>query len=302
MLRTYEKLSRRIVKDEPKPVKEEKYRDELEALNPGFVNTPALALQSCYHLLLTLFHASRDNIEKSFSLLEKYDEAVHQEILDEEENIDHLTDCCSRYMVELLPHLQLEQHVGILNQYFKVNAEFERLGDHAVCIAEIASGMVQSDTAFSQAAVKELHVVEDVLREILELTESTFSGRDEESARKIEPLVQIVHELGTVLRRNHLRRMSLGQCNMYADSSFSNLGVEFRRIAAVCSNVGVATVVRLHPELADHEHLYFESLHTGGDAEFNAAYEAAHARYFRQLEDSEPAEYAAGPVPDAVQS
>ena len=77
MLRTYEKLSRRIVKDEPKPVKEEKYRDELEALNPGFVNTPALALQSCYHLLLTLFRASRDNIEKSFTLLEHYDEAVH---------------------------------------------------------------------------------------------------------------------------------------------------------------------------------------------------------------------------------
>ena len=302
MLRTYEKLSRRIVKDEPKPVREEKYRDELEALNPGFVNTPALALQSCYHLLLTLFRASRDNIEKSFSLLEEYDESVHQAILDEEENIDHLTDCCSRYMVELLPHLQLEQHVGILNQYFKVNAEFERLGDHAVCIAEIASGMVQNNTPFSQAAVKELHVMEDVLREILDLTERTFSGRDEESARKIEPLVQIVHELGTVLRRNHLRRMSLGQCNMFADSSFSNLGVEFRRIAAVCSNVGVATVVRLHPELADHEHLYFESLHTGGDAEFNEAYEVAHARYFQRLEASERTEAPAGALTELTQT
>ena len=152
MLTTYEKLSRRIVKDEPKPVKEEKYRDELEALNPGFVNTPALALQSCYRLLMTLFRASRDNIEKSFALLEKYDETAHREILAEEENIDHLTDCCSRYMVELLPHLQLEQHVGILNQYFKVNAEFERLGDHAVGIAEIASGMVQSGTSFSYSS------------------------------------------------------------------------------------------------------------------------------------------------------
>ena len=75
---------------------------------------------------------------------------------------------------------------------------------------------------------------------------------------------------------------------MYADSSFSNLGVEFRRIAAVCSNVGVSTVVRLHPSLADHEHAYFESLHNGMDAEFNAAYEDAHRRYFRKLEDPEP--------------
>ena len=288
MLGVYEKLSRRIVKDEPEPVREEKYRAELEALNPGFLNTPALALNSCYQLLLTLFGAARANIEKSFRLLEGYDKALHREILAEEENIDHLTDCCSRYTVELLPHLQLEQHVAILNQYFKVTSEFERLGDHAAGIADIAASMAQSGTGFSQAAMGELHVVEDALREILELTEGTFRSRSEEDARRIEPLVQIVSELNALLRRNHLRRLSLGQCNMYADSSFSNLGVEFRRIAAVCSNVGVATVIRIHPELADHEHLYFESLHTGGDAEFNAAYEDAHARYFRQLEESEP--------------
>ena len=288
MLNIYEKLSRRIVKDEPEPVREEKYRAELEALNPGFLNTPALALNSCYQLLLTLFGAARANIEKSFRLLEGYDKALHREILAEEENIDHLTDCCSRYTVELLPHLQLEQHVAILNQYFKVTSEFERLGDHAAGIADIAASMAQSGTGFSQAAMGELHVVEDALREILELTEGAFRSRSEEDARRIEPLVQIVSELNALLRRNHLRRLSLGQCNMYADSSFSNLSVEFRRIAAVCSNVGVATVIRIHPELADHEHLYFESLHTGGDAEFNAAYEDAHARYFRQLEESEP--------------
>ncbi len=58
MLGVYEKLSRRIVKDEPEPVREEKYRAELEALNPGFLNTPALALNSCYQLLLTLFGAA----------------------------------------------------------------------------------------------------------------------------------------------------------------------------------------------------------------------------------------------------
>ncbi len=288
MLNVYEKLSRGIVKDEPAPAVEEKYREELDGLNPGFLNTPALALNGCYQVLLTMLRASRANIEKSFRLLEHYDEALHREILAEEENVDHLTDCCSRYMVELLPHLRLEQHVAILNQYYKVTAEFERLGDHAVSIADIASGMAQNGTHFSPAAVEELHVVESALREILELTEASFRSCDETAARGIEPLVQLVGELSTTLRRNHLRRLSLGLCSIIADSSYSNLGVEFRRIAAVCSNVGVATVVRLHPELADHEHLYFESLHNGGDAEFNAAYEAAHARYFRQLPEPAP--------------
>ena len=302
MLNVYEKLSRRIVKDVPAPAVEEKYREELDGLNPGFLNTPALALNGCYQVLLTMLRASRANIEKSFRLLEHYDETLHREILAEEENVDHLTDCCSRYMVDLLPHLRLEQHVGILNQYYKVTAEFERLGDHAVSIADIASGMAQNGTHFSPAAVEELHVVESALREILELTEASFRSCDETAARRIEPLVQIVGELSTTLRRNHLRRLSLGLCSIIADSSYSNLGVEFRRIAAVCSNVGVATVVRLHPELADHEHLYFESLHNGGDAEFNAAYEAAHARYFRQLPEPEPAVPSAALPPEPAQA
>ena len=301
MLNLYERLSRRIVKDDAAPEVEEKYHDELEALNPSFFNTPALALQSCYQLLLTMLHAARGNVEKSFLLLEKYDEKIQREILAEEENIDRLTDRISRYTVELLPHLQLEQHVAILNQYYKVTTEFERLGDHAVSIAEIAANMAHDGTDFSHTAIGEIHVVESALRQILDHTEQTFRDRDEKAAREIEPLVQIVNELNTVLRRNHLRRLSLGECSMYADIGFTNLGVEFRRIAAVCSNVGVATVVRIHPELADHEHLYFESLHNGGDAEFNVAYEAAHTRFFSALSEGDHTDSAAAfpsePIP-----
>ena len=286
MLNTYEKLSRRIVKDDTAP--EEKYKNELEALNPGFLNTPALALRSCYHVLLTTFLASRRNVEKAFQLLEKFDETLYEEVVAEEDEIDRLTDRLSRYTVDLLPHLQLEQHSIILNQYYKVTTEFERLGDHAVNIADIAATMSQSGTAFSPKAIEEISVIKDVINEILDKTDRAFRKRDEQAAREIEPLVQIVGELITVLKRNHLRRLSSGICAMYADISFTNLIVDFRRIAAVCSNVGVAIVVRIHPELADHEHLYFESLHFNNDEEFKAAYEAAHARYFSRFASEEP--------------
>ncbi len=281
MFNVYERMSRRIIKDDAEP--EEKYKTLLDGLNPSFFNTPALALRSCYQVLLTMYLAARSNIEKALTLLEKYDEAVHKEILDEEENIDRLTDRVSRYTVELLPHLQLEQHVAILNQYYKVTTEFERLGDHAVNIAEIGANLSNTETSFSQTAKDELKVVEEAIEQILDETGQAFRKRDIKAAREIEPLVQIVNELITALKRNHLRRMSLGQCSMYADISFTNLLVEIRRIAAVCSNVGVATVVRVNPELADHEHLYFESLHDSRDEEFNAAYEAAHSRYFSRL-------------------
>ena len=295
MLGVYEKLSRKLVKDEP--VQEDRFKDELEALNPVFFDTPALALQSCYKVLNAILAGSRKNIERSFRLLDAYDEALHRELLADEDDIDRLTDRISRYSVELLSHLQLDYHVAILDQYYKVTAEFERLGDHAVNIAEQAAALYRQGTSFSPAGRKDLAVLRDVCLDILDETELTFRKRDIDAARRIEPLVQVTAELIVTLKHNHLKRMSRGECNVYADASFTNLMVEFRRIADVCSNVGVATVVRVHPELADHEHLYYDRMHSGSDEDFNTAYERAHNRYFSLLTSTAPPEPASEPVP-----
>jgi len=286
MLGVFEKLSRKIVRDKPEKVS--KYKEVTDALNPVFFNTPALALQSCYKTLLAMFTAARTNLEKSFGLLKHYDAAVHREILKEEDEIDRMTDKVSKYIVEFLPHLQIEYHVSILNQYYKVTSEFERLGDHAVNIAAYAESLKKNRTEFSPAAVSELAVLENALLSILDETRQTFEKRDVDAAARIEPLVQVSSDLITALRRNHLKRMSTGECNAYADTTFSDLMVEFHRIGDVCSNVGVATMVRVQPELADHEHLYFERLHSGSDAAFNAAYNRAHDRYFALLEKPKP--------------
>ncbi len=288
LLSTFERLSRGIVKDEP--VKESKFKDEMEALNPVFFKTPALALQSCYKALLAILAASRTNIERSFTLLEKYDPAVHMEIQADEDEIDRMTDLVSKYIVEFLPQLRLPYHVSILDQYYKVTSEFERLGDHAVNIAAHAAAMKRNNTAFSSAALSELSVLESALLNILDETDLTFRKRDVKAAERIEPLVQVTGEIVALLKRNHLKRMSTGECNVFADAAFSDLMVEFRRIGSVCSNVGVATMVRVHPELADHEHLYFERLHAGSDRTFNAAFDQARQKYFSLLQQPAPAE------------
>ena len=92
-----------------------------------------------------------------------------------------------------------------------------------------------------------------------------------------------------MLKRNHLQRLSRGECSIYADVTFTNLMVELKRIADVCSNVGVATVVRVRPELADHEHVYYAELHSGGDENFDEEYEQVHERYFSRLHREESA-------------
>ena len=282
MIGTYERMSRRIIPD--KPAGEEKKNDRLAELNPVFFRTPALALQSCYDILMSMLTMARENIRLSFDLLTDYQETQRLKILSREEEIDSMTDGISRYMVELLPHLKNEYYAGILDQYYKVTAEFERLGDHAENITELAAGNAKSGTAFSEEACGDLEVLQELMEHMLDLSEQTFSRRDVDAAAEIEPLVRVAGELINQLKKNHLKRMSSGRCSLMADAAFSNLMVECRRIADSCSNIGIATMVRVHPELADHEHLYYERLQLSGDHAFTQAFDRGHAYYFGKLE------------------
>ena len=282
----FERMSCRIVRD--LPTSEDKYKDQLEALNPVFFDTPALALNSCYDLLLSAFQSVRSSIDRAMGLLDRIDEKVYQEIIEEEDQIDSMTDRVSRYIVELLPHLTDKYHVSILDQYYKVTGEFERLGDHAVNIAEVAANLASDKTRFSPAAIRELKVLQELIDNILDDAGQTFAQRDLEAAYRIEPLVDVAEEVVDQLKGNHLKRMSSGECNIYADVSFTNLLAELNRIAKVCSNVGVATVLRVRPELADHEHHYYSILHSGSDESFNTAYEQAHHKFFDRLHEEPP--------------
>ena len=287
MLRVYERLSKRIVPD-PVDAANEMEKDSrcnavVDALNPVFFDTPALAFQSCYNLLLTVFAEARTNIEQSFKLLVTYDESRHKELLVHEDEIDRMSDNVSKYLVRFLPHLQNEYHVSIMDQYFKVTTEFERLGDHAVNIAEHAATLHRNGTPLSAVALSELAVLENAVGHVLDECELTFRRRDVIAARQVEPLVQVMKEMIVVLKRNHLKRMSSGACSILANSTYNDLLMEFQRIGDVCSNVGIATIVRVYPELADHEHDYFDRLHAGGDKDFDETYQRCHQRYFSLL-------------------
>ena len=285
MMRVYERLSDRIVgktKEEADP-----HGELIKALNPVFFSTPALALQSCYNVLRTMFSLSRANLEKAQQQMEEYDAAKQNEIMAEEIQVDRLTDNLSRYLVELLPHLQSDLHVSTLNQYYKVSTEFERLGDQAVNIANIAAKLSDNNTSFSETCKKELAVLQELIRDVLDDAEKAFAERSEEAATVIEPKVHVVTDLINEMTRNHFNRMGAGECSLLADAIFSNLMAEYKRVAGTCSNTGMATLVRIHPELASKEHLFLETLDKTGGAAYRTVLEDTHKKYFDRLKEAE---------------
>lgn len=280
-----EKFSRILVRDRSQ--KDEKYADKLAGLNPQFYSAPAIAFNSCYDALLTMYQAARQNIRRAWALLSDFDEKELSELSDEEDRIDVFADRICNYLIGLSSTIKSDEHLGIMNEYYRITTEFERLGDHAVNISEAAEGLHENKVTFSESARRELEIIRGLISRILDLARIAFEKRDEEAARSIEPLEEVVDDLINALRENHLKRLSSGECTVVVDSIFLNLLSDIERISDICSNIGVSTMARIHPELAEQEHSYISSLHQGRDENFNRVYREAHSQYFGEL-DNQP--------------
>lgn len=277
----YEKLSHRLIKDKPAPVG--KYDEMLDALNPVFISTPAVAFGRCYDILLVMYQLASTNIGRAFNMFTQYDPEVMKQMQADEGYIDSIADHVSNYLVQISASITAQYHVEIMNYYFSAITEFERLGDHALNMADIAAELAGKDSAFSKDALSELAVLWKLLDTILGHTHEAFRKQNSAEARRIEPLEQVVDDMVGVLKQNHLKRLRDGECEVFNGSEFFNLLSEAERISDVCSNVGVATVARATPGIKHHIHDYISVLHSGRDEEFNRVYQAVHDEYFRQL-------------------
>ena len=289
MLGSFAKLSRIIAKDKPESLG--KYSEKIVALNPVFFATPALAFRSCYDVLNVMLTSSVDNLHKALNLLREYDENVFDAIEAEEENIDLLTDKVDTYLVQLSPHISEENHMLILDQYHKVVSEFEHLGDFAVNIARAAQSLDEEGIKFSEVALAELDVAQELMNRELDYAHFAFTKRDVNAASHIEPLEQVMDEMVRTVHDNHLERLRDGKCTTRAGMLFTNVLTNVGRVSDTCSNIGIATLARVNPDAANRAHSYITSLHSGKDESFNGEYCAAYNIYFGQLKNiSEQAE------------
>ncbi len=286
----FEKLSLKLVKDEPAEALASSHATELrvlDGLNPVFLDTPGLAFNACYDVLMEMFRLAQRNINRAFDIVRSYDEGLMARIREDEDALDTMADRVSGYLMQISAHITSDDQTEIMNHYYSTISEFERLGDHAMNIAEDAEEMHKAGVSFSETALKELGVVRDLLRAVLNYTGRSFERCDAKAAAHIEPLEEVVDDMVNALRQNHLERLRLHQCSVLAGTEFLNMLSDIERISDICSNVGVFTIARVRPEIKHEIHDYVSRLHSGKDEAFNREYEAAHDHYFELLKAEE---------------
>ncbi|MBQ9459709.1 MAG: Na/Pi cotransporter family protein, partial [Oscillospiraceae bacterium] len=210
----FEKLSCLIVKDDVQLGTS--VERELELLDEKFFTSPALALSGASTAIAAMAKLAREAVLNAMDVLQTYDQKTVDMINENEDSIDLLADKVDNYLIKLSPHATSGHANELLNYYIQCFSEFERIGDYAVNLTENAAELRERGTGFSDFALQELQVLKSSLDEILGYACKSFKSVDDRTARRIEPVEEVVDDLVATLRNNHIKRVRDGKCTVYA--------------------------------------------------------------------------------------
>ena len=244
---------------------------EMDRLEERFLQHPALAIEQSREVTAAMANTARSNLMDALQLIGSYSDKGFQHIEEQEDTIDRFEDKLGTYLMKITVKSLNTRQSEEVSKYLHTISDFERIGDHALNIAECAKEIHEKNIVFSEQAQHELAVLEQAIREILHLSVDTFIASNVEDARRVEPLEEIIDTLCDEMKSHHIDRLQQGVCTLNQGFVFNDLLTNFERVADHCSNIALA-VIELQSDSFD-THEYVRSLKMMKDESFARYYD-----------------------------
>ena len=235
--------------------KQEEKATQFDALDERFLQMPAFAIEKSRELVCDMMLYSRGAVEKAMGLIYGYDDAVVGRVQEIETLVDNYEDKLSTYFVKISNQTLSKAESNTVAKLLHCIGDIERIADHAVNISGQMKELNTKGIEFSQSAVKEIDVIAAAVTDVLNLTTDAFLDDSIETAKKVEPLEQVIDRLKLKIKNNHIERLQNQQCSIELGFILSDLLNNFARIADHCSNIAVCIIELSHGSFDVHEYL-----------------------------------------------
>ena len=274
--RVLEKLATLTIRDkeEAKPAVQDV---QTQLLDVRFLDKPAFAMEQSRHVVDNMAREAQDSLRTALSLIDRYDDKMAEEVMTLEDHVDRYEDALGTYLVKLSQKDLNQKDSHDLSIMLHCIGDFERISDHAVNIMQSAKEMNAKNMKFSDKALQELHVIAKAVEDIFDSAYKVFAGQDQEMAKSVEPLEQVIDELNMELKSRHIRRLREGKCTIEQGFVLSDITTSLERIADHCSNIAVC--ITQVPEDAFDTHSYLEHMKREDNSEFQRVMEESRSRY-----------------------
>ena len=276
------KLSTMIVKDEKET--EDKH-PELHTLDERLYISPAVAVSETIKAVAAVGTIARNNVEKATKVLNKYDPVLVSEINQDEESIDQFTDRADRFLIGLSKAVETEWDDRQVDMLMQTIPSFERIGDYATNLVELADRLQAESASFSDMAKRELNIICNAVNEILSITVDAFGKGDNEIAKRIEPLEETIDDMVMILKDRHTKRLKNGQCSISSGLVFMEALTHLERISDHCSSIAVMMLARNNEAILQNHYDYLREIHAGNDVAYLSERERRREQYIKPLKE-----------------
>lgn len=232
-------LAKKILPERREEQQEGKYLEYLRPLGKSAersIGMAAIYTKQIEQEVFRMLAMTKENVDKAFWAFRTANSEQLLEINKTEDYIDYLNREISGYISRTIVYETNEAEIFRASRYFEVTGNIERIGDHALNIAEYASVLQQHHIMLSPEAQEEMERMEQALLVLFDVLEREDRATPKWMER-IAELEQSIDDMTVEYRESQLERMRSGKCSEEACILYSEMLTDFERIGDHVLNI-----------------------------------------------------------------
>lgn len=180
----------------------------------------------------------RDMVAKNISdSFVQYDEKLRKKVSEREEYIDFLNKGISEYIVSLMASEMNMSDSRKINGYYAIISNLERIGDHAVNLAEYGDDMRKWEIDFSDTVKEELNEMKAQCIAALDNLKEVTSENVERILSQAVIIEQKTDDMRDKYFKKQMQRLKKGKCKPQSGIVFSEILTDFERMGDHALNI-----------------------------------------------------------------
>jgi phosphate:Na+ symporter len=224
------------------PVKADEMIRQPVILERHLLHTPVLALEQAQREIIRMGKTAEMAVTMAVDGILDGNQKILLRVREVEDQVDVFQLEITSYLSDLSQETLSEEVSTELPVLLHAVNDFERVGDHAVNIAEIAERKNAQRLSFSEAAMQEAAQIRDEIKQMFGNVIAALESGDIERAKRALSNERNLNEMQLDFRRSHVSRMTDGVCTAVAGLIFIDLVDNVEKIGDHLTNIAQATI------------------------------------------------------------
>jgi phosphate:Na+ symporter len=213
------------------------HEKKLVFLDTQISQAPSVSVLNAHMEVCRMGQIANENFNMAIdSFFEKDDKKV-KKIKENEKVIDFLNHKITAKLAEMNRMTLSPQDAINVSKMFIILSDIERIGDHAINIAEHTNVIVTEGRNFSKTAVSELKSLTEATSLLITRSLDIFNKKDKESLAAVKAAEKKIDKNTIKYTKNHIERLKNGECEPSSGVMFTAVINDLERCADHAKNI-----------------------------------------------------------------